>query len=98
MLWLWTYVIIATYVAKLVPFYAGFMTGRAHLSDMMQWWGHLLRGAWGTLDTIAFFPPGLLITLTLANALLAIILAVGLSKLLCLDGVYDWRVRESRPI
>lgn len=79
MLWLWTYVITATYVAKLLPFYAGLMQDRARLADVPGWIARLAAGG-GGLDTAALLPSRLLLALTAATVALAIGLAAGLSR------------------
>jgi hypothetical protein len=86
--WLWTYVLAATYVAKLIPFYAGFNTGRAHLADLTEWWRRLVGGSWGTLDTAALLPPGALIVMTSAVVIVAVTLAAALSVALVTSRKY----------
>jgi hypothetical protein len=78
-LWLWAYVIAATYGAKLVPFYAGFTTSQARLADLPGWWEHLFTGSYGTLDTAALLPPGALLLMTAAVVTAAVTLAAMLS-------------------
>jgi hypothetical protein len=82
-LWLWAYVIAATYVAKLIPFYAGFTTSQARLADLPGWWGRLFNGAYGTLDTAALLPPGVLLAMTAAVVTVAVTLAAALSVISC---------------
>ena len=89
-LWLWTYVIAATYVAKLVPYYAGFMTGRARLAELAGWWKRLFKGSWGVLDTAALLPPATLLFLTVA----VVALALGLASTLSVIAVRRAMVRQ----
>ncbi|MEI9972051.1 MAG: hypothetical protein WDO73_08305 [Ignavibacteriota bacterium] len=78
-LWLWSYAIGVTYIAKLVPLYAGFTGGRAHLAELAIWWQWLLGGSWGTLDTAALLAPRALILLTGLVVALVLTLAVAIS-------------------
>ena len=78
MIWLWTYVIAATYVAKLVPFYAGLTKDRARFAEIPAWWAKLITGSSG-LDTAALLPASVIVLLTVAVTLLAIVLATWLS-------------------
>ena len=80
--WLWAYVLAATYIAKLIPFYAGFNTGRAHLSDLARWWKALLGGSYGTLATTSLIPPPFLLALAIAIVTAAVTLAIALSIIL----------------
>jgi hypothetical protein len=76
-------------MAKLVPFYAGFTGGRAHLSDMLNWWGRLFAGAWGTLDSTALFAPQAILALTVTVVAMAILLAVALTALIVNASYYS---------
>ncbi len=78
-IWVWTYVIAATYLAKLVPFYAGFHAGRARLADIAGWWRALLSGSYGTLKSTAMLPPAMLVVLACVVVLLAGVLAATLA-------------------
>ena len=82
--WVWTYVIVVTYGVKLIPFYAGFTTGMAHLSDLPGWYARLIGGSYGTLDTAAILPPRLLLALAAAVVTMAIVLAAALSAIFLL--------------
>jgi hypothetical protein len=83
MVWTWTYVIAISYGVKLIPFYAGFTTGTAHLSDLPRWYGRFLSGSYGTLDTAALLPPGALLPMAAAVVTMAVILAAALSVISC---------------
>jgi hypothetical protein len=63
MVWLWAYVIVATYVAKLVPLYAGLTQDRAHFSELPAWYARLAGGG-GGLDSTALLSTGFLLVLT----------------------------------
>jgi hypothetical protein len=76
---LWTYVLAATYVAKLVPYYAGLSDGRGRLTDIPQWYAGLLKGSAGALGTAALLPAGTVLALTG----LAVAGAMGLCGWLC---------------
>lgn len=78
-LWVWTYVIAATYVAKLIPFYAGFTSSQARLADLPGWWGRLFAGSYGSLGTAALLPPAALLLMTAAVVIAAVALAAALS-------------------
>jgi len=77
----WAYVIAVTYAVKLLPFYAGFTAGTAHLSDLPHWYTLLSRGSYGSLDTAALLSPRLLLPLIAAAITLAGTLAIALSAL-----------------
>ncbi|MGA2196820.1 MAG: hypothetical protein ABSH40_16275 [Bryobacteraceae bacterium] len=79
MVWTWTYVIAISYGVKLIPFYAGFTTGTAHLSDLPRWYARFLSGSYGTLDTAALLPPGVLLAMAAAVVTMAVTLAAVLS-------------------
>jgi hypothetical protein len=81
--WTWTYVIAISYGVKLIPFYAGFTTGTAHLSDLPRWYARFLAGSYGALDTAALLPPGALLLLTAAVVTMAVTLAAALSVFFC---------------
>jgi len=84
MVWVWTYVMVVTYGVKQIPFYAGFTNGTAHLSDLPGWYARLLSGFYGTLETAALLPPGLLLALAAVVTAMAMTLAVGLSAIFLL--------------
>ncbi len=70
----WTYAIVATYLAKLIPIYAGLSDGRTHLPDLPQWYAHFPH------QTAALFPPAILLTLAGLIAITAPMLAVLLAR------------------
>ena len=81
MLWVWAYVIAVTYVAKLIPFYAGLSTGRARLADLPQWYARLSSGSYGVLGTAALLPPAVLLLLAAGVVAGAVTLAAVMSTL-----------------
>ena len=68
---LWTYVIVATYIAKLIPLYAGLSDGRTRLADLPRWYGGLISGSAGTLATTALMQPAAILALALLVGLAA---------------------------
>jgi hypothetical protein len=94
-LWLWTYVIAATYVAKLIPFYAGFTTSQVRLADLPGWWERLLTGSYGALDTAALLPPVALLLMTAGVATMAVTLAAALSRNFLLPpSPFRWTLKD----
>jgi hypothetical protein len=81
--WVWTYAIVATYLAKLIPFYAGLSDGRTRLADLPRWYGALFTRSAGALGTVALLPPGLLLGLAGLVGLSAVALAVFVSAGIC---------------
>ncbi len=81
--WVWTYAIAATYLAKLIPFYAGLSDGRTRLADLPRWYGALFTGSAGALGAVALLPSGLLLALAGLVVLSAVALAVFVSAGLC---------------
>lgn len=79
MLCCWSYVISATYVAKLIPLYAGYPGERIHLLELVRWYA----GSWsrisGTLGDTALLPPSVLWALAGAVIAMALSMAVVLS-------------------
>jgi len=80
MLWLWTYVICATYVAKLIPLYGGYAGRPVRLIEMLRWYGGGFRQIYGMLATTAMMPPAALFALTAAVVAMGTVLAVRLSS------------------
>jgi hypothetical protein len=72
----WTYTIVATYWAKLIPYYAGLSAGRTRLADLPGWYRQLASAAPGALAQTALLPP----REVLALAVLAALGALGLAK------------------
>lgn len=73
--WLWTYAIAATWLAKFIPFYAGFSDGRTHLADLPGWYAQLITGSAGALDTVSLLRSSTLLALAASACLFAAILA-----------------------
>jgi hypothetical protein len=81
--WVWTYSIAATYLAKLIPYYAGLSDGRTRLADLPHWYGALFTGSAGSLDTVALLPSGLLLGVAGLVVLSAVALAGFVSTGIC---------------
>lgn len=79
LLWLWTYVICATYVAKLIPLYGGYAGRPVRLIEMLRWYTGSFHQIYGMLATTAMIPPAALFLLTAAVVVTAVALAVWLS-------------------
>jgi hypothetical protein len=79
-LWLWTYVICATYVAKLIPLYGGYAGRPVRLIEIVRWYTGSFRGIYGMLATTAMISPAVLFLLTAAVVATAVALAVRLSS------------------
>jgi hypothetical protein len=78
--WVWAYAIVATYAAKLIPFYAGLSDGRTRPADLPRWYAQLFSRSAGSLDTVALLPARVLVALAAAVALGALALAAILSR------------------
>jgi hypothetical protein len=78
-LFLWTYVICATYVAKLIPLYGGYAGRPVRLIELVRWYGTSFREISSILATTAMIPPAALFALTAAVVGLALALAVRLA-------------------
>jgi hypothetical protein len=73
--WLWTYAIAATWLAKFIPFYAGLSDGRTHLADLPHWYSQLIAGSAGALDTVSLLPSRALLLLAAVAVTSAVVLA-----------------------
>jgi hypothetical protein len=71
---LWAYVISATYVAKLLPFYSGY-AGRAEVVRILRWYLGSFAAVREALENTAMRGPGLLFGLTAAVVGCAVTLA-----------------------
>ncbi len=72
---LWTYVLSATYVAKMLPFYGGY-EGSAHLGALLRWYS--AGGAGEMLATTALAPAGVIYGLTAVVVAGAVALGIAL--------------------
>lgn len=81
--WLWTYAIAATWLAKFIPFYAGLSDGRTRLADLPHWYAQLISSSAGALDTVSLLPSGTLFALAAAATASAVVLAGALSRRGC---------------
>jgi hypothetical protein len=78
-LWLWTYVICATYRAKLIPLYGGYSGRPVRLLEILRWYTGSFREISGMLASTAMIPPAALWLLTAEVIVTAVALAVRLS-------------------
>jgi hypothetical protein len=78
-LWLWTYVICATYVARLIPLYGGYAGRPVRAIEILRWYTGSFREISGMLATTALIPPAALWVLTAAVVVTGVALAVRLS-------------------
>jgi hypothetical protein len=85
---IWSYLICATYVLKLIPQYGGFTQPRAHVSDLYSWYVHQATERNQILTTMLLTPPWWVYLLTVAVVLLGISLCAWLITHL---------IRSSRP-
>jgi hypothetical protein len=79
MTWLWAYVMIATYVVKLIPFYSGHVVEHSRLGDLVLYYSGSLSTLLANLATTALFAPGLVLWLTAVLSVGALLLAAVLS-------------------
>jgi hypothetical protein len=78
-LWLWAYVISATYVAKLLPLYGGLSAGPARLATLLSSYRDSMGRLCDNLGTVSLMPAGLLLGLTALVVVGAACLAVWLT-------------------
>ena len=76
---LFSYVLIATYVVKLIPLYGGY-EGRTSLAALIGLYSHRLPVLMGNLNLIALAPGGALLSLTAIVTILAATQAVVLIR------------------
>jgi hypothetical protein len=79
MLCCWGYVMSATYVAKLIPLYAGYPAERIRLGELFRWYAGSFEGVNCALGNTALLPTAAIWTLVLLVTTLAIGMAVVLS-------------------
>jgi hypothetical protein len=80
MTWLWAYLMIATYVVKLIPFYSGHVVEHARLGDLVRYYSASLPTLRTNLATTALFPPDLVLCLTAAVTAAAMLLATAVTR------------------
>jgi hypothetical protein len=80
MLSLWAYLISATYLAKLIPLYAGYTERRIHLFDLLRWYTQSFDKICRTLSTITMISSTALWLL----AALAIAGSIGIAAMLAM--------------
>lgn len=81
MIWMWAYVICATYVAKLIPLYSGFSGERTDLTELWRWYTGPLERLSDALGMVALVPASVVLWLTTGVVTMALGLAVRLSGL-----------------
>jgi hypothetical protein len=79
MLWLWFYVMCATYVAKLIPFYSGYPEGSVRLVALMRWYGNWFAESSGKLTLTAMVSAGPIVVMTAAVIAIGLVIAVRVS-------------------
>lgn len=79
MLWLWFYVMSATYVAKLIPFYSGYPEGSVRLAALMRWYGSWFAESSGKLTLTAMVSAGPIVVMTAGVVAIGLVSAVRLS-------------------
>ncbi len=73
---LFSYVLAATYVVKLIPMYSGYPEGKMRLVKLAQWYS----SGDGALDATALAPPALIWCLTAAVVVMAVVVCVTLCR------------------
>jgi len=76
---LWSYVLVATYLIKLIPHYGGYRGG-AHLSDIVGWYWNQGDSHFDSLSTVTLAPPLVLYALTLVVTFGWVALSVALCR------------------
>jgi hypothetical protein len=71
---IWSYLICATYVIKLIPQYGGFREPRAHLSDLVSWYVHQASERNAVMTTMLLTPPAWIYLLTVVVVVLSLTL------------------------
>jgi len=69
---LWTYLICATYVMKLIPLYGGFTEPRAHLSELYSWYVHRGAERAAILSSVCLTPSWWIDAMTAVTVVLAV--------------------------
>jgi hypothetical protein len=77
---LWTYVICATYLAKLIPLYGGYAGRPVRLAAIVRWYTGSSRELWEVLGTTAMAPPAMIFGLTAVIVVAAVALAWGVNR------------------
>jgi len=69
---LWTYLICATYVMKLIPLYGGFTEPRAHLWELYSWYVHRGAERGALLSSVCLTPAWWIDAMTAVTVVLAV--------------------------
>lgn len=76
---IWTYIAIATYVAKLIPLYGGFPAGKTTFSELLRWYWAQHGDLVAMLSTVSLASPVLIFAETAIVAVLATVLGIRLT-------------------
>jgi hypothetical protein len=79
---LWTYVIVATYVIKLLPQYGGYDLKLTHITDLAKWYAHSGIQRYELLYTTTLGPPAILYGLLVAVGLFSILTSTAICRML----------------
>jgi hypothetical protein len=75
---IWSYLICATYLVKLIPQYGGFTQPRAHLSDLYSWYVHAASERNAVMSTMLLTPPWWIYMMTCATVALCVFICIRL--------------------
>jgi len=77
--WLWAYMLCATYFAKLIPLYAGYQPGPVRLLPLVKWYATSRRAISDKLSLLAMLPAWALLAMAGLAAIAALALAARLT-------------------
>jgi hypothetical protein len=77
--WLWAYMLCATYFAKLIPLYAGYQPGPVRLLPLARWYATSWRAISDKLSLLAMLPAPALLAMAGLAAIAALLLAARLT-------------------
>jgi hypothetical protein len=75
---LWTYLLLATYWAKLIPLYGGFPETRSRPRQLWEWYVHGAAERESILKTLCLAPPSVLWILIAGASVLSVVLCITL--------------------
>jgi hypothetical protein len=76
----WTYLILSTYFAKLIPFYAGYPEPSVRLARLWSWYSTMARQSWEVLNDTTMMPASVIFALAAMVAVLAVALAAAILR------------------